>query len=119
MNCSLLDKSYKQMPLSDEVYLFNSRCMMHILPSVKVQQGLPHQQLVQSSDSEGCHLHRDLLINQVDVRDLQWMSFLTIYIESDGVYLLHRRFPRPATAYSQPTVYISPVKMCEGYARGR
>ncbi|XP_033629836.1 uncharacterized protein LOC117291928 isoform X2 [Asterias rubens] len=89
MNCSLPDKSYRRMSLSDEVYLFNSRCMMHMLPSVKVQQGIPHQQLGQSSDSEGCQLHRDLLINQVDVRDLQLMSFLTVNIESDGVYLSH------------------------------
>ena len=37
--------SYRRMSLSDEVYLFNSRCMMHMLPSVKVQQGLPHQQV--------------------------------------------------------------------------
>ncbi|XP_033638233.1 uncharacterized protein LOC117298952 [Asterias rubens] len=59
MNCSLLDKSYRQMPLSDEVYLFNSRCVIHMLPSVKVQQGLPHQQMVSTCHTEDFgDLHR-------------------------------------------------------------
>ncbi|XP_071791951.1 uncharacterized protein [Asterias amurensis] len=55
MNCSLLDNSYRQMPLSDEVYLFNSRCMMHFLPSVKVQQGLPKHQRGLSSPQRFTH----------------------------------------------------------------
>ena len=53
-----------------------------------------------------------------------WMSqfnksFVCFNLFVDDVYLSPRRFLRPATAYSQPTVYTSPVKMCEGYARGR
>ena len=44
--------SYRQMPMSDEDYHSKSRCMMSMLPSVKVQRCLPKQKVRTSFNME-------------------------------------------------------------------